>query len=129
MVERYLAKRIERNRDIAGVRNRRAVKVARKRLRKAVILMKEDNYNGFYEELHRALLGYISDKMNLSMAELSRDRIEESLVERGVGEQYIKELTELLGECEYARYSPDQGEGRMDNHYKDAINLISSLEL
>ncbi len=129
MIERYLAKRIERNSDLAAVRSRKALKVAKSRLRKAGLLLKEENYNGFYEELHRALLGYISGKMNLSPAELSRDRIEKSLVERGVGEKHIKELTELLEECEYARYSPDSGEIRMEIHYNAAIDLISSMEL
>jgi hypothetical protein len=127
--ERLLSKRIERNRDIAGVKNRRANKVARAKLKSAEALLIQGLYTGFYEELYRALLGYVSDKLNLSIADLSKDNIRDELIRKSVKEDHIGELLLLLDQCEYARYAPDPGGGEMDKNYARAITLISEMEL
>lgn len=125
----FLLKRgIERKKDVVGMRNRRANKVAKERLNKAEKMLKESNISGFYEELHRALLGYSSDKLSLNIAELSKDKIRENLLKRRVSEELCDTYIELLDSCEYARYSPDPGGTGMDDNYKKAINLISKLE-
>ena len=129
IAERLLSKRIKRNRDIAGVKNRRANKVAKGRLKNAESLLKQGLYTGFYEELHRALLGYISDKLNLSIADLSKDNIEGELRSKQVRTEHIGELLSLLDRCEYARYAPDPGGGQMDDSFERAIKLISEMEL
>ena len=129
VMERLLSKRIERNRDIAGVKNRRANKVARAKLKNAESLLNQGLYTGFYEELHRALLGYISDKLNLSIADLSKDNIRDELIRKSVKEDHIGELLSLLDQCEYARYAPDPGGGEMDKNFARAITLISEMEL
>ena len=129
ILERLLSKRIERNRDIAGVKNRRANKVARAKLKSAESLLIQGLYTGFYEELHRALLGYVSDKLNLSIADLSKDNIRDELIRKSVKEDHIGELLFLLDQCEYARYAPDPGGGEMDKNYARAITLISEMEL
>ena len=129
VIERLLSKRIKRNRDIAGVKNRRANKVARARLKNAELLLRQELYTGFYEELHRALLGYVSDKLNLAIADLSKDNIHDELVKKSVTEEHINDLLYLLDQCEYARYAPDPGGGEMDKNYAKAIKLISEMEL
>jgi hypothetical protein len=129
VMERVLSKRIERNRDVAGVKNRRANKVARTRLRNAESLLKQGLYTGFYEELHRAVLGYISDKLNLSFVDLSRDKIKSALDLKRVRPEHSEELLSLLEQCEYARYAPDPGGGEMESNYTRAMNLISRMEL
>lgn len=127
--EKFLSKRVKRNRDIAGVRSRRANKVARARLKSAGQLLKEGLYSAFYEELHRAVLGYTSDKLNLALSDMSRDKIEESLISRNVKEENIGQLLSLIEQCEYARYAPDPGGDNMDKNYSKALDLISSMEL
>lgn len=129
LLEKFLSKRVQRNRDIAGVRSRRANKIAKARLRAAGELLKGGLYSAFYEELHRAVLGYTSDKLNLSLSDMSREKIEESLVSRGVKEEHISELLTLIEQCEYARYAPDPGGDQMDKNYSRAMELISSMEL
>jgi len=128
-MDKFLSKRIERNRNIAGVKNRRALKVARARLNAAESLMKQNLYSAFFEELHRAILGYCSDKLNLSMAELSRENIAESLEAKSVSKGHIDELISLIDTCEYARFAPDQDKPEMSSNYKRAIKLISELEV
>lgn len=123
-----LKNQIKMRRDIAGIKNRKANKVARARLNKAESLLKHNMIDKFYEELHRAILGYASDKLSLNIADLSKDNIKGSLFERGVKEELINSLIELIDACEYARYSPDSGSGGMDLNYKKAIELISDME-
>ncbi|MDD3034148.1 MAG: BatD family protein [Bacteroidales bacterium] len=129
LIDKFLSKRIERNRDIAGVKNRRANKVARARLKNAESLMKQNLYSAFFEELHRAILGYCSDKLNLSLADLSREKIASSLEEKSVSKEHSEELLALIEVCEYARYAPDQDKPEMGENYQRAIKLISDLEV
>jgi uncharacterized membrane protein len=128
IVRSLLNKRIERKKDVAGMRNRRANKVARARLAKAENMLKMKQFNEFYEELHKALLGYSSDKLLLNMADLSKDKIKENLLNKGVQEELANTFVELIDSCEYARYSPDQGGSEMESNYRKAIELISQLE-
>ncbi len=129
VAEKILSKRVERNRDVAGVKNRRANKVARARLKNAESLLKQGLYTAFYEELHRAILGYTSDKLNLSLADMSRDKIKAELEKKMVQEGNINELLTIIEQCEYARYAPDPGGSGMEENYQRAIRLISEMEV
>ena len=81
----YLLRGIEsRKADVAGSRNRRATKMALARLKSAGDFLKKNLYSAFYEELHKALLGFVSDKMNISVEDLSKENISEMLAENGV---------------------------------------------
>ena len=117
------------NRDVAGVKNRKANKVAKARLKAAEGLMKQSLNTAFYEELHRALLGYASDKLTLALSDLSREKIRESLSAKKVNEELTNEFISLIDACEYARYAPDGGGVEMHSNYERAIKLISGLEV
>lgn len=114
--------------DIKRVRNKKANKVARMRLKLAQTYLKENLYSSFYEELHKALLGYISDKLSISFAQMQRDTIKETLEQKSVSEQNIADFMGLLEDCEMARYSQSGKDGQMEEHYKKAIETISNLE-
>lgn len=117
-----------RKADVAGTKNRKATKMAMKRLHLAGTFLKQNLYTAFYEELHKALLGFVSDKLNMPAAELSRDRISESLAERGVAQESIDTFIGILDACEFARYAPDAGNEAMTAHYNSAIQTISSID-
>lgn len=123
-----LSRSIARRSDIAGTRNRKALKVARARLRNASAFLKQGLYSAFYEELHKALHGYISDKLMLPVADLTRERIGEELRSRGKDEAVIQELSDVLDACEYARYAPASGSEAMEKHYQQAVKVISEIE-
>lgn len=123
-----LGKRIEMNRDVAGLKNRKATKVAKARLKNSEGLMKQNLNTAFYEELHRALLGYASDKLTLALSDLSREKIRESLAVKKVKDELADEFISLIDACEYARYAPDGSGVEMHNNYDRAIKLISALE-
>ena len=117
-----------RKADVVGTRNRKATKMALKRLHLADTFLKQDLHTAFYEELHKALLGFISDKLNIPVAELSRDRISESLKEERVDGRYVETFIGILDACEFARYAPDSGHEAMAAHYAEAVDVISAID-
>ena len=117
-----------RRADVAGTKNRKATKMALKRLNLAGTFLKQNLYTAFYEELHKALLGFISDKLNIPVAELSRERITQSLKEGKVADKYIDTFISILDACEFARYAPDAGHEAMAAHYDAALDVISSID-
>ncbi len=114
--------------DVAGAKNRRATKMARKRLSLAGEYLDKNLYTAFYEELHKALIGFVSDKLTMDMSEMSKDNIVSALVEGGAGESVAKEFTDLLDACEFARYSPDGGDAAMRSHYDAALDVITRVD-
>ena len=114
--------------DVVGTKNRRATKMAQKRLKLAGEYLDKNLYTAFYEELHKALIGFVSDKLNMDMSEISKDNIASALTDGGVGEEQTKAFTDLLDACEFARYSPDGGNEAMRSHYEAALNVISSID-
>ena len=117
-----------RRADVVGSKNRAATKMARKRLSQAGPFLQGTLYTAFYEELHRALLGFISDKLNLDAADMSKENISARLSESGVAEGLAADFVGLLDACEYARYSPDAGHDAMNTHYEKAVSVISAID-
>ena len=124
----YLSKKIKLNGDIKRVRNKKANKVARARLKLANSYMSQNISSAFYEEMHKALLGYISDKLTIQFADMQRDNISETLIQKGVSEDNVNSFMSILDECEMARYSPDGGNSAMEVLYNKAMETISNLE-
>ncbi|HPV87700.1 MAG TPA: BatD family protein [Bacteroidales bacterium] len=123
-----LEKRRVRRSDVIRVRNSKANKVARTRLKKAGMLLKQQLFEGYYEELHRALWGYIADKLALSQADCSREKVTEMLTGRDVDEDLIKDYTGLIESCEFARYAPDPGQMEKERIFEKAVTAISKME-
>ncbi len=114
--------------DIVKMRGKRANKVASRRLRKAAKLMKANNQNEFYDEVLRALWGYVGDKLNIPVAQLSRENISAQLNGRGVTADTIQLFLGALDECEFARYAPGDVHGNMNKVYDAAVEAITSIE-
>ncbi len=117
-----------RKADVVGSRNRKATKMALGRLRLAEDYLKKNLYSAFYEELHKALLGYVADKLNISVENLNKENISEQLLQREVPQELVDLYVSLIDACEFARYSPDAGNEAMTSHYNDAVKAISSID-
>ena len=113
--------------DVVGKRAGRANKVATKRLKKAARLMKDNKPNEFYDEVLRALWGYVGDKLNMPVERLSRENISQQLEARSVGGETISQFIGALDECEYARYAPGDATGNMNKVYDTAISAIMQI--
>ncbi|MDR1582450.1 MAG: BatD family protein [Prevotellaceae bacterium] len=114
--------------NVALMRNRKANKVAIMRLKQSAKLLKADNRVGFYEEVARAVWGYISDKLNMQGSEFSRDKVQEKLASQNVPQENIDLLIAVMENCEYARYAPGSNHEGMEDMYHEAIKAISKLE-
>ena len=121
-------KQVKENANIALVRNRKANKTAVKRLKKAETLLKANKKEEFYEEVLRALWGYLSDKLTIPQAHLTKDNVEAELSKYGVGEELSSEFMNILHTCEFARYAPGQGSEAMDILFKQTVNAIGKME-
>jgi hypothetical protein len=121
-------KQIYENSNIVNTKVKKASSVATKRLKKAKKLMNDGKKEEFFDETLRALWGYVSDKLAIPVAQLSKDNIQEALKKRSVSDDLIVVFTKLLDDCEFARYAPGDDKGRMDHIYDEAANTISKME-
>jgi hypothetical protein len=123
-----LRKRISDNANITRVRIKKASSVAAKRLKVARKLMNDGNKDKFYDEILRAVYGYLSDKLVIPVANLSKQSIIEELGKKSVSDELIERVKRLLDDCEFVRYAPGDDTGRMDRMYEEAANTIGELE-
>ena len=121
-------RRIKENADIQRVKYKKANKVAQKRLKKAKQLLKENNKEAFYEEIERAALSYMSDRLRIPTANLNRDNIKSELQKKNVSEQLIAEVEQVLATAAFARYAPAQTDDEMQQLYEQTSQLIDKLE-
>lgn len=115
--------------DVVRVRTRGASKAARKRLAMADGYLKKNLYSAYYEELHKALLGYAADKLNIGAADLSKESIAAAFVAAGAPQVLVDEYVALLDSCEFARYAPSGSNEAMKESYDKAAEVISALDM
>ena len=116
------------NANVTKRRAGKANKVATKRLKKASKLMAENKSGEFYDEVLRALWGYVGDKLNMPVEQLSHDNISQRLAERNVGEETVAQFMGALDECEFERYAPGDPKGNMNKVYEKAMTAIEQIE-
>ena len=127
MIYIALRRQIRESQNIALVRGKRANKVAVQRFRAAKRYMEEQNRHAFYEEMLRALWGYMSDKFNIPVANLTKENVREELHKRGVSSEDSQRFTAIITQCDEAQYSPVES-ARMGDVYSEGVNLISRIE-
>ena len=110
------------------MKNLRATKIARKRLKKAELFLKEQKQEPFYEEISQALWGYLSDKFSIPLAELSMDNVRQTLQQKEVSEEIIAEFMGTLQNTEYARFAPGEKSVSMGKVYNEALGIITRIE-
>ena len=116
------------NADIVKKRSNRAGKIATKRLRLANKLMLQGKQGEFYDEVMRALWGYMSYKLNMPAEKLNRDNIRETLGRHFVDDAIIEKFTTALDECEFERYAPGDAAGNMNRTFESAMTAIMDIE-
>jgi len=124
----YWYRNKKRSGDIALVRNRKANKVARKNLKKAGEYLQNNATEAFFEEISRALWGYISNKFNIPLSDLSIESVNQRLADKKISDDNIRQFTEILGNCEFARFAPGDKTGKMQGIYNEALEVISKIE-
>jgi hypothetical protein len=118
---------VRRNSDLSIVRNRKAAKIAGKRLQKASSFLNSGG-DEFYEEILKALWGYLSDKLSIPVSELTRNNAIDLLKVKGIDEDLINNLSTILDKCEYARFSPVSSGTEASEIYEGALKFIKTVE-
>jgi len=124
----FMKNELKKRSNIALMRNRKATKVAKKRMKQAHLFLKENKKDEFYIEVSQALWGYLSDKFSIPIANLSMETVNDTLTNKGVKEETINQFIETLNHCEFARFAPGDSSSKMENIYNEAVNIISLIE-
>lgn len=114
--------------DIVKMRGKKANKVATKRLKKARNLMNHNKQAEFYDEVLRALWGYVGDKLNMPVEKLARENIADNLQQQSVDGKTIDTFISALDECEFERYAPGDPSGNMNKTIDSAMTAIMEIE-
>ncbi len=118
--------RLHQNQSL--LRYRQATKIARKRLKTAHKYMHRKAQNEFYTEMSQALWGYISDKLNMPKADLSVESVKEVLSKRKAPDEIVEAFVATLNNCEFARFAPGDASDKMEELYKQGIEVITKTE-
>lgn len=124
----YLRVQGKNRQNVARMKGKRANSVATKRLKAARKLLEKQQADSFYEEVLKALWGYVSDKLTIPVAELNKENIQQRLTEHNVEDTLAMRFNDVLNACEFARFAPGDPQATMDKIYQDAVAVISELE-
>ncbi len=121
-------KKAKENANLALMRNKKANKVARKRLRAAAGFMKQNNNEAFHESILKAFEGYLSDKLGIPIADLNRETAVAGLLKKNLEQTVIDDFVSVVDQCEYARYAPAGGSGARSELYSKAETTMGLME-
>ncbi len=121
-------KKIKENANIAQTKNRKASKMALKRLKEANSFLQSGSTEKFYESVTRSFWGYLSDKLTIQVAELTRERAANELYSHNVSGEVIERFLKILDTCEFARFAPGGGSEKMQDLYDEATAVMSQME-
>ena len=121
-------KQLKERSNIALMKNKKATKVALRRLKKASHYLQVNDKISFYDEIFKALWGYLSDKLNIPIADLSKDTITLGLQQKKVDEGTIAQFVETLNNCEFARFAPSGESITMQSIFDEAMSIITKIE-
>lgn len=121
-------KQARENANVALMRNKKANKMAIKRLKLAEKYLKENNKESFYDEVLRAIWGYFSDKLSIPVANLSKNNIEAELSKQNINKELTQRFMNILDTCEFARYAPAESDAELDRVYNSTVDAIGEME-
>ncbi len=116
-----------RKSNIGEFRVKEAGSTASKRLKIAKTLLLKGDKNAFYEEIYRAIYGYLSDKLRLPVADLNRQKITELLSSGKVPDEISDRVFNTLDSCEFARFAPGAESG-MNDIFEETSRIIRETE-
>ena len=123
----YYRKIVALKADQMGLRSRKAAKIATRRLRRAADCMKRDNKDKFYEEMLKALWGYVSDKLKIPTSDLTKENVVAKLEASGVSQPTVASFLKLVEDCEFSKYSSNQGDLTMQQIYDEGADVINQM--
>ena len=120
-------KQIKENANLAKTKNKKALKIAKKRLRNAEQYLKTEDNAKFYEELAKALWLLLADKLNIPLAELTKEKAQQRLTGLKLDDTFVKDYFDLIETTEYQRFAPDSQSSSLKDFYQKAMNFIVQM--
>lgn len=121
-------RRIKMARNTVLMRNKKATKMAKKRLKQAAAFLKENQLENFYDEVSKAMWGYFNYKFNVPYADLSKEALVNTFANHNVDTELANEFVNTLDECEFARFAPGDKKHAMEKTYQQALSVITKIE-
>jgi hypothetical protein len=123
-----LKQKIKQNKDISIIKNKRANKISQKRLKAASLCMKNGEKQAFYDEVIKALWGYLSDKLNIPVSGLSRETARETMIKKNINDLIVEDFIKVIDNCEFAKYAPSADHDQIEQDFELARRIINKLE-
>lgn len=123
-----LRKIVAASEDVAATKTRKASRAALAKLKMSKTYLDKNLQAGFYEELHRALVGYVCDKLRIPTSAFTKENVANILASSNVPQNLVERYMEILNICDFARYAPSSEAGQMQTLYEDSLNLITSMD-
>lgn len=120
-------KALAKREDTAGLRMRRATRMAQRRLKRAAAFLGSGDTNHFYEEIYRAIWGCLSDKYNIELSQLNRDTVSACLADKQVPDEQQQRIMKVLQDVDFARFAPGDAEAQKQTIYDEALIMIAEL--
>lgn len=114
--------------NVVMMKHKKANKVAARRMKQAQALLRANKPSEFYEEVLKAMWGYVGDKLNIPVAELNKENVNEKLLQHGVSQETADAFLSVLNDCEFARYAPGDPAQTMDKIYMASVKVMSEME-
>lgn len=114
--------------DFTLLKSQKAQQVAVQKLAQAEQFMTQNNSRSFYDEISRASFGYVGDKLNIPLSELSKANIQEKLQSLNVSQQYIDEFIKIIKTCEMALFAGMDNSAAMQETYQNTKEVIVKIE-
>ena len=114
--------------NVVMMKHKKANKVAARRMKQAQALLRANKPSEFYEEVLKAMWGYVGDKLNIPVAELNKENVNEKLLQHGVSQETADAFLAVLNDCEFARYAPGDPAQTMDKIYMASVKVMSEME-
>ncbi|MEO1263620.1 MAG: BatD family protein [Bacteroidota bacterium] len=122
------SKRFSVELDSATLKTKQANKVALQRLSVANDFLQKKASRNFYDEISKASLGYVCDKLGIPLSELSKENVREKLVSLHVSAPLIEGYMKIIKTSEMAIYAGMDNAADMAETYQKAVDLIGKIE-
>lgn len=114
--------------DETQVKMKRARQEALVRLKNAEQYLKASQSRAFYDEISKALLGYVCDKLQIPGSALTKDNVREKLHSLKVDPALVTDFMEVIQTSEVALFSGKDNPEAMNDSYQRALRTLSTIE-
>ncbi len=121
---------ISRRKDIdpALLRSRKAKKIAEQRLASARQHLQAGDSRSFYDEVSKAMMGYVYDKLHIPRSAVTKEELRERLRQLQLEQQAIERFMAIINNCEMALFAGKDHTEAMQETYQNALQVLSAIE-